>query len=355
MKEKETNQRDGQTLVQVAAMMVLLLIVLALAIDVGNIYQHRRQMQNAADAGALAGAREICLGHTQAEAEQKAIEVAGLNSAQDVEVTFMKEGWWVHVVASEESDMFFAGIIGMPTLDVGAGATSACGTVTAACGFMPVGWPEDQWLEISAECGNEFYLIDSNDCGEEPDDLMADQDDDGFRDVACTGLGSELNSWLVLPPPDVELYPTGCGCTNNASDLTCVVNGGYAGVLPLPSCVNSEPGWKESVAATIRDRIGDTVIWPLFDRECGEPDDPPIISCSDNKVILHLTSVGCGKIVSEQKLFDLLQNDGTVRKNVLGVQLAVSCDEEACYNDCGSTAGDAPPDPGDVWAVNLVE
>jgi uncharacterized membrane protein len=59
MKRQEDRQA-GQVLVQVALMMVVLLGFLALAVDVSQVYLKRRQLQNAADAGALEGARQIC-------------------------------------------------------------------------------------------------------------------------------------------------------------------------------------------------------------------------------------------------------------------------------------------------------
>jgi len=55
-------KQSGQVLIQVALMIGVLLLMAALAVDVGNMYAERRRMQNAADAGALAGARDLCLG-----------------------------------------------------------------------------------------------------------------------------------------------------------------------------------------------------------------------------------------------------------------------------------------------------
>ncbi len=55
-------EESGQTLVYVALSLVTLLLFVALAIEAGHLYAERRRMQNAADAGALAGVRESCLG-----------------------------------------------------------------------------------------------------------------------------------------------------------------------------------------------------------------------------------------------------------------------------------------------------
>jgi hypothetical protein len=58
MKHSSDDER-GQAIVIVAFAMVVLLLFAALAIDGGNAYVERRRSQNAADAAALAGARQI--------------------------------------------------------------------------------------------------------------------------------------------------------------------------------------------------------------------------------------------------------------------------------------------------------
>ncbi len=50
----DTNQR-GVTVVLVAVLMVVFLGLAALAVDISHLYVVRNELQNAADAGALAG------------------------------------------------------------------------------------------------------------------------------------------------------------------------------------------------------------------------------------------------------------------------------------------------------------
>src|SRR5512147_1679933 len=50
---------QGQAIVLMAFAMIALLAFAALAIDGGNAYVERRRAQNGADAGALAGARQV--------------------------------------------------------------------------------------------------------------------------------------------------------------------------------------------------------------------------------------------------------------------------------------------------------
>src|SRR5437764_8911302 len=62
------HNRRGAVLPLVAITLVGLLALMAFAIDGGAVQRERRLAQNAADAGALAGAQEILRGHTQAVA-----------------------------------------------------------------------------------------------------------------------------------------------------------------------------------------------------------------------------------------------------------------------------------------------
>ena len=65
---EHVRNEGGQAIIQVTVSILVLIAFVALAIDAGNTYAQRRQMQNAADAGALAGARELCLGSSAATA-----------------------------------------------------------------------------------------------------------------------------------------------------------------------------------------------------------------------------------------------------------------------------------------------
>ncbi|HYW28675.1 MAG TPA: pilus assembly protein TadG-related protein, partial [Gaiellales bacterium] len=58
--------QNGQTLVLITLFMFALLGMCALAIDVGVWYQQKRAVQNAADAGALAGAATLPSGWSAA-------------------------------------------------------------------------------------------------------------------------------------------------------------------------------------------------------------------------------------------------------------------------------------------------
>ena len=52
-------EQQGQSIILVAIALIALVIFAAIAVDISNTYVHRRTAQNAADAAALAGAREL--------------------------------------------------------------------------------------------------------------------------------------------------------------------------------------------------------------------------------------------------------------------------------------------------------
>ncbi len=83
---KKSSER-GQTLVLVVIGFLVFVAVLALVLDGGNAYAARRQAQNAADAGALAGATYMCQHRNEAGVVASAIGVAEdyavLNEAVD--------------------------------------------------------------------------------------------------------------------------------------------------------------------------------------------------------------------------------------------------------------------------------
>src|SRR5579859_3186445 len=76
MKAFIARQERGQSAVLVALLLVALMGMLALAIDGGYALFMRRQAQNAADAGALAGAHDYCVSQNAASAITRANEYA---------------------------------------------------------------------------------------------------------------------------------------------------------------------------------------------------------------------------------------------------------------------------------------
>ncbi len=141
---QETEPRYGQVLVVVAVALLALLAFVALAVDVGGVYQERRAMQNAADAGALAGAREMCFG-SEANAESVALDYTiNRNGAAGALVT-VTAPTTVTVVAARTYATYFAGLIGFDEIPVDADATAVCGKSEAVGDLWPVGFDKNRW------------------------------------------------------------------------------------------------------------------------------------------------------------------------------------------------------------------
>lgn len=131
----------------VALCLTLLILFVALATDVGFWYGQRRHMQNAADAGALAGAWQLCHGD-RSQAVNSALDYAEWNGADrdlvhvdivDPEGTpNTTSGNTVVVTARTDAQTFFARVIGMDTVRVSAIAASSCGAAVSGCGALPI-------------------------------------------------------------------------------------------------------------------------------------------------------------------------------------------------------------------------
>src|SRR4030066_14932 len=123
---KHSSER-GQGLVLVALMFLALVAIMALVLDGGNAYAARRQAQNAADAGALAGATYMCKNHDETggivQAEAYAVSNGALNPP---DVTASLSAGTVVVTATVVKDTFFAGVIGYTEVRPRAVAAAAC-------------------------------------------------------------------------------------------------------------------------------------------------------------------------------------------------------------------------------------
>lgn len=119
-------QDAGAVAVLVAVMVTAFLGLSAIVVDVGYLYDVRRQLQTAADAAALAGCRELIASGDMGSADAVAREYAGRNAAgpgsalevESVEVT----DEYVRVVVDQDSKLFFANIFGKSQVPVRAAA-----------------------------------------------------------------------------------------------------------------------------------------------------------------------------------------------------------------------------------------
>lgn len=336
--------QKGQTLVHVAMFMVLFMIVLAIAVDVGRIYAERRHMQNAADAGALAGAYEICFGPSaefggdwHEAARNYAIDRNGAQAA-----TITREDWEISVEATEVMDTYFAAFIGIDSINVGAEAAAACGGATSACGLWPIGFELSLWYTLG--CGKSFYVWAGQNEHDDPDCSIydCDVDGDGTDDV----IPMDGRAWLDFSDVISEEYPDSCdqpGC--GTSELNCWIEHDSGAKVWLPDCIAGDTGVRAAAKSSVDARIGDAVAVPLYDSLCGE------VTCPGRAI--HAVAFGCVRVMGWYQNLTLPRLDGAQPPwKDKAIRTRVECDPLACTSQCGGTSG-GPPPPWGVWAVSL--
>jgi Flp pilus assembly protein TadG len=148
----KTQEADaGATLVFVAVVLVGLLALAAFAIDFGRMWEERRQLQNGADAAAVAIGEDCARGlcgpgydeYAVAEIYVDANARDGAAWAWNVELDLEAQTVTVHNATEDTSgnnnfDMLFAGIVGFDGFTVGAKATVAWGGLTSATATIPI-------------------------------------------------------------------------------------------------------------------------------------------------------------------------------------------------------------------------
>jgi Flp pilus assembly protein TadG len=151
IEEKAPTHEEGATLVFVAVVLVALLALTAFAVDFGRMWEERRQLQNGADAAALAIAedcvRDLCDGlyDEYAVADLYADDNArdGFAEAWMVELDLDAQTVTVHNRTEDPGgdnhfDMLFAGVVGFDGFTVGAQATVAWGGLASEVATIPI-------------------------------------------------------------------------------------------------------------------------------------------------------------------------------------------------------------------------
>jgi hypothetical protein len=350
-------KQEGQVLVQVAMLMVVFLAFMAIAIDVGNMLTERRRMQNAADAGALAGAWEICFGDP-ALAESSAQEYAiTRNGAQVADVSI--DGGEVTVYAREAASLYLARVFGINTAQINAVAVATCGDAASACGLWPIAFELGMWnklngLEEGWECGGTFYvwtgdnLLNVPDCENVYDCDVPDKD--GNVDGKDDFVNVESRGWVDFSDiVNSEQYPDACsqtGCGEN--ELVCWIREDSTTEVIEGDCVPGLQGVKAGVKDEVNGRIDDTVRIPIYDSKgC-----PEARYCPGGETY-HIDHFGCIVVEGWIHNLELPRRDGA-NPPWKGPVIAAHVLCEGCPTDCGSSNGDRSP-AGGVRAVSLIK
>lgn len=216
-------EQKGQVWVFVAILMVCLLGILALAIDGGNAYVGRRKAQNAADAGALAGARLLALDASPAEVEAVATQYAvQRNGADSCQVIIVDSA--VTVITTKSVPMFFATVLGVSGMTPSARATARFGSPQQADRLAPIAIKDFDY-----EYGVEYTIW---------DDDVVDPDPETTHTIS-----GGHRAWLNL----AYVYPDS-GSVSNAV-LKEWMRNGYSGFNQAGSWISGDPGTRATTIA----------------------------------------------------------------------------------------------------------
>lgn len=315
MKTRRSCSESGQSLVLVALGFLAFVAILALVLDGGNAYAAKRQAQNAADAGALAGAQYLCQHRNEIGVEgaaaQKAKDYAGYNGADNyADVVIDLSGARVDVTATVTKPTFFAGVIGFENVSPKADAAAECRP--PGVGTLPVAWScrenvvgEVKCTEDTGPCRTEadptglkctYILMDSvkvrqkgKPCTDE-DPLCYIQ-----NDLTCSEqLGTPPNCHPDIDPSDpADANLIDCDIDNDCVDELAAggsrswldLNGTPAGgagelkdwisgaepvdPIEVHTWLGGESGVATSIFKTVEDYdLGKNVILPVFNKSC---------------------------------------------------------------------------------------
>ena len=143
----------GSVLAFLTISMTLLVSFAAGVMDIGTLYETRRQLQNGADGAALAGAFELAMGNGQAAAINAALDYAQRNAVAVSEIAagypqVSSEAPYtdnaVVVAANRRLNLLVAGLFNNGVGDVGAQATAVVGPVFPTEALWPWAVPQSE-------------------------------------------------------------------------------------------------------------------------------------------------------------------------------------------------------------------
>ena len=300
------HSENGQSVVIVTLLLLALMGMLAIVLDGGNGFFQRRAAQNAADAGALAGARELCLGNADI-AVASAIEYAIVrNGAVEADATADANTGLVVVNTGIPFETTFGRVLGSDELTAGATATAGCFVPTNGEGVLPISWScRAGDLEYNPEEGcnvspyHDLIIMDSIDVAldhcQPVGNIVCDIDDppDGRLDLLRGGD----RSWLDLNGATNE-------CGGGAAELSCWFENGYGAPVSVHTWAPEGGGVAVSIFQTAYDNYGypgapkwgKILLLPVFDYTCqGDPQEAPCTDWHGGDIIAGGTACPSGQ------------------------------------------------------------
>jgi hypothetical protein len=137
----------GAVMVIAAVMMATIMAVVAIVVDVGQIYLIKKRLQNAADASALAGCFVLVNKDDPSLADFESHKYLSANIDGEVQYSSVADSSRnsFQVSLSQKVVHFFAPVIGFKSSTVSVSATAAGNTVISITGVAPLGVVQQQF------------------------------------------------------------------------------------------------------------------------------------------------------------------------------------------------------------------
>jgi hypothetical protein len=251
------NDERGAVVIIVAIVAVVLFASAAYAIDSGNLWQTRRNMVTASDAGALAAAQGFALGtdgcsdaptfltQNRADAQFDACTPSGTDTRHG----------YVTVRGHTTVPFSFAGIFGMVDQQVDSATTAEWGIPSSAIGLRPIGLCETataelkQWLNLPAgPTGPTTTPIKITLSNSQPDPCK-------------DGNGNVAGNWGLV-----------FGSNNATSDTVNWLLNGYPNEVTIGDDIEANPGSFSGSLQGALSQLRDNKVWfplPVFDSVSG--------------------------------------------------------------------------------------
>jgi hypothetical protein len=306
----------GQSLVIVALLLIVLIGMLALTLDGGYAYLQRRASQTAADAGALAGAHELCETGDANLAVNRALEYDIDHNGAHEAIATVEEGV-VTVEAYITFSTFFGRIFSRPEITTAAIAAAKCVPAGEAVNILPIGWncPADDWVEDGTihycdwNYGNEeqletWYIILNSDklgdddqyCITDGGTVDCDMDGDGDDELLIGGN----RGWL-------DLNGSASDDGNGSAELVEWILNGYPNPVRAHTFFAGQAGVSTNVFVSVKERLGATLLLPVYNHisygipelpyDTLDPNDDPqdqvIISNGASTTYYHVITFSC--------------------------------------------------------------
>lgn len=255
----------GAAAILIACSTVIFTGILAFVTDFGMAYTNLRALQNGADAGALAAAREIVLKSSLSDScatlkttwtvpARKVAEAyfadngtSGDAALTDFDIECSAQGLGVEVDTDQNSPVFFGKVFGATVLAVGQPAKTVVGPAGKIVGVRPY-----------AVCDRDAYRIEQT--PGVPHNVMMD---------GTLGHCGAAGNWGWL---DLD------GGSNGTDDVDGWINHGYSEwvstslsscVTESPDCLETSPGVRAALESGLATLLGEDVFFPVFDEASG--------------------------------------------------------------------------------------